>query len=85
MTRDVPQADSGGDSQAGRPRPGFDSSWLLVVSGAVTAALSLIDAVFDPTAPAWQVLRGLSAGVLLFALIWWLVSKVRQSSSTSGS
>lgn len=61
------------------------SSWLLTVSFAVTALFSLIDAVFDPTAPAWQVLRGLSFGVLLFALIWWLVSKVRQSGSSSGS
>jgi hypothetical protein len=60
-------------------------SWLLTMSLAVTALLSLIDAVFDPTAPAWQVLRGLSFGVLLFALLWWLVAKIRQSGRTSGS
>ncbi len=75
VTRDSRKGDSGG---------GFDSSWLVVVSLAVTAVLSLIDAVFDPTAPAWQVLRGLSAGVVLFALIWWVVSRARQSGSTSG-
>ena len=59
-------------------------SWLLTVSSAVTAVLALLDAVLGPTAPAWHVLRAISAGVLLIALTWWLLSKVRPSSSYGG-
>jgi hypothetical protein len=59
-------------------------SWLVVMSFSVTAVLSLIDAILEPTAPAWQVLRGISAGILLASVIWWLISKRRQSQRNQG-